>query len=223
MSQKHTFTDLDPKVLVPNPWNPNKVDLVNQTKIENSLKEFGAFKPIIVRELEDGTLQIIGGEHRRDAAINLGMETVPVMILYGVDDERAKKLTLIDNGQYGENDPFLLKDLLESLETGLDLDTFMPVDEEEIQAMLTRSTAELDEFDVDAVDIETPEQEKAPDVEKTNIKTHQVLRFKVPVEDAPKIITLINNTKQNQGFTDSDELTNAGDALVYLLSKMVTE
>lgn len=218
MSQKHTFTDLDPSTLVPNPWNPNKVDLVNQTRIENSLKEFGAFKPIIVRELADGTREIIGGEHRRDAAIALGMETVPVMILYDVDDEKAKKLTLIDNGQYGDNDPFLLKDLLESL-GDLDLSSFMPVDEEQINSMMTRQS-DLEDLDLDGVDDETTLPEAArPETEPSNIKTHQVLRFKVAVEDAPAIITLINNIKQNQGFTESDELTNAGDALVHLLLK----
>ncbi|MFH3733079.1 chromosome partitioning protein ParB, partial [Acinetobacter baumannii] len=51
----------------------------------------------------------------------------------------------------------------------------------------------------------------------TKVQTHQIMRFKVPIEDVDAITKLIEKTIKAQGFTESDSLTNAGDALVYLL------
>jgi hypothetical protein len=43
------------------------------------------------------------------------------------------------------------------------------------------------------------------------------MRFKVPLGDAEKITELIVKVKKRQNFTSSDDLTNAGDALVHQL------
>ncbi len=48
-------------------------------------------------------------------------------------------------------------------------------------------------------------------------KTHQIVRFKMTISDAEDLSELISKTRHEQGFTESDDLTNAGDALAYLL------
>ncbi len=43
------------------------------------------------------------------------------------------------------------------------------------------------------------------------------MRFKVTNADAEKITREISQVRKTHGFTAEDDLTNAGDALVYLL------
>jgi hypothetical protein len=45
------------------------------------------------------------------------------------------------------------------------------------------------------------------------------MRFRVSLADSSRIANLVNRTMQEQGFTKEDDLTNAGDALAYLLLK----
>ncbi|WP_228202313.1 ParB/Srx family N-terminal domain-containing protein [Acinetobacter baumannii] len=49
------------------------------------------FKPIIVRTLLDGRLQIIGGQHRAMIAKRLGLLTVPVMNLGRIGRSQSKR------------------------------------------------------------------------------------------------------------------------------------
>ena len=79
-----------PAQLKPNPWNTNKLSPEAEGKLDNSLLEFGLYKPIICRELPDGSLQILGGEHRTRAASRAGHATVPVVNLGQISDVRAK-------------------------------------------------------------------------------------------------------------------------------------
>lgn len=65
--------------LQPNPWNTNAVGLQNFEKLKGSIDRLGFFKPILARELPDGSFQILGGEHRWRAAIEQGITTVPVI------------------------------------------------------------------------------------------------------------------------------------------------
>ena len=214
------FIQIPPTELARNPWNPNQVSPENQEKIKKSLQQLGMFKPVVVRELEDGTLEILAGEHRNDAAIDLGWPTVDAMNLGRIDDETAKKVSLIDNRQFGDDDDASLAEILSEL----DLDEFadiMRLEDVEIELVTSlKSTGDLDslDLDLDDDDLDTPDvkvDDKAP-----TTRTHQILRFKCQIDDGEKIRELISKVKAQQGFTDSDELTNDGDALTYLLNQL---
>ncbi|MDH8217342.1 ParB/RepB/Spo0J family partition protein, partial [Klebsiella pneumoniae] len=69
------------------------------------------FKPILGRELLDGTYEILGGEHRWRAAIEHGMAAVPVTSVGVIDDNTAKQMSLVDNERYGEDDAVELQRL----------------------------------------------------------------------------------------------------------------
>src|SRR5437762_10365036 len=99
---------VDPRLLQPNPWNTNVVSPDNEAKIDASNQRLGMFKPIIVRELPDGTLQILGGAHRRESAIRLGWDQVPVFNVGPVSDKQAKEIGLADNARYGHDDTLAL-------------------------------------------------------------------------------------------------------------------
>lgn len=198
--------------LFPNPWNTNTVAPDNQAKIEASIKRYGMFKPLICRTLDDGRLQIVGGEHRWEAAKAVGIQEVPVVNLGKIDDKRAKEISLIDNSRYGTDDSLKLAEVLKELD---DVSEVMPISNKELEEIFSATTIDLDALD--KVEEEADEEAEETVEELTKSKpTTQVMRFKVPVADAEFVQNVINGICKLQGFTGSDSLTNAGDALVFL-------
>ncbi len=211
------YLELKPSQLRKNSWNTNKVSPENERKIRASLERNGIFKPIIVRETKDGEYEILGGQHRWEQAIELGLETIPVFNLGEIDDNRAKEIGLADNARYGSDDTVELAELLKSLGDIEELQNFLPYGASDFDAIFTANIA-LDELEIDEdleVELETPE-EIEPVTKPT--KTHTLMRFKVPIADAERITALIASTQKEYGFTKADELTNVGDALVQILT-----
>ena len=73
--------------LVPNPDDPFDFDAGNYnqkalTNARNEIKNTGTIaEPIIVKKLDDGTLQIQDGHHRWKAAQQMNLKTVPIEII----------------------------------------------------------------------------------------------------------------------------------------------
>jgi hypothetical protein len=101
--------------LHPNPWNVNKLNAFQFGKLLESIRKYGFFDPILVRAcVLHGDFEIIGGEHRWEACNQLGILTVPVIVM-DVDDTAARKISLIDNELHGQADPNSLSSLLRDL------------------------------------------------------------------------------------------------------------
>lgn len=204
--------NVSPDVLKPSKWNPNVVSPDNEARLEESLKRNGFFKPALVRELEDGSLEIVGGEHRVMAAKRLGYTEVPVISLGKITDKKAKELCLLDNGRYGADDSLQLGLLLEELGNSSELAEFLPYSEADLNEIFSSRSIELDMLDMnddEAVDLTAPVISKP-------IQTHQIMRFKVPYEDAPVVQAVIESIMKRQGYSQEDSLTNAGHALVHI-------
>jgi len=106
-------------LLQPNPWNPNKQDPETFRKEKVSLQRFGFVVPIIVRPVPGSKkFEIIDGEHRWKAAVELHMEFVPIFNIGPIPDHEAKQLTIVLNELRGKPDEEklgnVLKDLLAS-------------------------------------------------------------------------------------------------------------
>lgn len=212
--------EINPKDLRPNPWNPNIVDPINQMKLEASIQKDGIKRPIVVRTLEDGSMEIIGGQHRTLAAISLGYDRVPVINRGKISDADAKRETLIDNFRYGSDDAMRFSALLQDPEIGSaeELLMTMPIDEEELAGYFAHLTAEKIEVEVDSILNDEEEKSEAIDLGAgTPTRTHQIIRFRVSVEDAAKIGEIVKKVRAEQGYMESDDMTNDGDALVHLL------
>jgi len=205
---------VNPALLQANPWNSNRVDEENQAKLDKSIERLGNFKPILVRELEDGSLQIIGGHHRKDSAIRRGEDEVSVINLGEISDTKAKEIGLADNERYGEDDAEALKKLLDGLETTDELSSFLPISMDEIDSLFAYDSIDLDDLDVDDGD-DDPIERSEP-----SSPTHRVIRFKLPIGDAEKLSDFIESIQKSNGFTESDDLTNAGDALVHAMKEV---
>lgn len=180
------------------------------------MTRLGVFKPILVRTLHDGTYQIIGGEHRARVAARNNQE-VPIINLGQISDQKAKEIGLVDNGRYGADDALSLAEIIDSIGHE-DISTFMPYSDSEIAAIFSSTEIDLSALDIDP-DVEEPQD---PNNESANraVQTHQLLRFKVPMEDAHLVTDLIEKTMKEQGFSESDHLTNAGDALIHLFGQL---
>jgi hypothetical protein len=173
------------------------------------------FRPIIARQVKDHTgYEILGGEHRWKVASKMGYETIPVINLGYITDQKAKEISLVDNGRYGEDDVLMLSELLKDLGNADDLMSFMPYTNDELTNIFASSEIAFDDLGFD-----DSEDENTPPltIAEKAIQTHNIMRFKVPVEDSKFIENLIEATMKKQGYTDDDSMMNAGNAIVHLL------
>lgn len=122
-----------------NPWNPKIKRSKEYEKVKESVKLNGLGMPIVVREIQDDNYkyQVLDGEQRLTAALDLGYDKVWIVNLGQVSDEEAKSKTLwyemavpFDKEQLGN----LLVDLVGKVElpyadneieiiTGIELET----------------------------------------------------------------------------------------------------
>lgn len=206
---------VSPEELRPSPWNTNIMTPENEAKLEASVKRFGFFRPVVVRETEDG-LEILGGEHRWEIARKLGMK-VPIMNLGPIDDRMAKEISITDNARYGVDDTLSFAEFLNEMGDVSDLQDFLPYTEADLADIFSSADIALDDLDIDE-DFEKSSEKDADEAPAPKEpKTHTIMRFKVPLRDAERITAAVARTRADQGFTESDDLTNAGDALVHLL------
>lgn len=83
----------------PNPNQPRRTfDEETLGELAASIKELGVVQPLSVRELGDGSYQIIAGERRWRAAGMAGLETVPAYVRSASDSE-VTEMALIENIQ----------------------------------------------------------------------------------------------------------------------------
>lgn len=210
---------VDPDVLTANDWNPNEVNPINQEKLINSIKSTGMFKPVTVRTLEDGTLQILGGEHRVQALKTLNQK-VPIWNMGRISESEAKKITMLDNSQYGDQNDNKFIELFESAEWSVeDYTAMLPVEKEDLTNIFDHITVDLSEFDQLEDDEEPIDLDIGSD-SGSNARSHQIIRFKVSLQDAHLVTDKIEQIKKDNGFTEGDELTNAGDALIHLFKEL---
>jgi len=213
---QQAYPSADPKSLAPNPWNTNSCSPELEKKLDASVAKLDMFKPIVVRELADGTLQILGGEHRAQSAVRVGLKSVPIFNLGKITDKKAKEIGLVDNARYGSDDTLALARLLEELGSVEDITSFMPFSDSEVSNIFASVDINLDELDMSDDELKAPSlKEGAPAVQ-----THQTMRFRVPTEDVQDLSDKLEKVMRLQGFDEKDSLVNAGDALVWLLNRV---
>lgn len=207
---------VDPRTLAFSPWNVNVVSPENMKKLRASIERFGVFRPVVARELDDGTLQIIAGEHTVRTVLDLGWPEMDVYNLGRISEARAKEISVVDNQHYGVEDAFGLGNLLKDFE--VDAGSILPFTETELEQLYQSTKIDFDALEIpedSAFSDERAEEENRAD---RPTATHQVMRFKVPLADAEKVERAIDRVMKREGFTGSDSLTNAGDALVWLVT-----
>ena len=210
------FSEASPDDLVPNPWNPNIVDTEGESRIEASLDELGICDPIKVREIDDGQLEIIGGEHRVAIFKRNGVERIPILNFGPISDSLAKKISLIDNGRYGTDDATRLRPLLEEIQAEVGDLHFLPYSDDELTGVLSAGDIQFDDITLDEDDGDIESYDDSP---TKSVQTHQIMRFKVPVDDAEHVKAIIDELIKTNRLNEQDSLTNAGDALMIIINQ----
>jgi len=134
---------LDVHDLVPNPWNVNRMSQAVRRKLTAYLKREGLVEPMVVRPhpKRDKKYEILGGFHRWEICKDdLGYSQMPCVVLEGLDDKRAKVLSVNLNSMSGQPVPSLLSSLLADLQQDMpleDLEATLPYDQGEIVDFLS--------------------------------------------------------------------------------------
>jgi len=100
--------------LDPNPNQPRQV-MGDLSELMASIAEKGIIEPIVVRQ-RAGRFQIVAGERRYQAAVQIGLREVPIVIRE-VDDDEIIEIALVENLQRKDLTPFEESEALQSLAT----------------------------------------------------------------------------------------------------------
>lgn len=92
-------------LIVPNPNQPRR-DFSEQSldELAGSIRELGIVQPVTLRNMGDGSYQIIAGERRWRAAQRAGLKSVPAYIRTA-DDEKTMQMALVENIQREDLNP----------------------------------------------------------------------------------------------------------------------
>lgn len=174
--------------LKPYPKNAKKHPQEQIKNVAESIKEFGWQQPIVVDEQN----VIIIGHCRYQAAKLLKLETVPVHVAKGLDENQVNKLRLLDNKtNESEWDFDLLLEQIPTLEfDNYEIDWGIPEEENEV---------EEDDFDVDSAFDEIEEPISKPG-DIYLLGGHRLMcGDSTSIDDVEK---LMNGNKADMVFTD---------------------
>lgn len=178
-----------------NPWNPKIKRSKEFEKVKQSVEVNGQGMPVVVREIEDDNYkyQILDGEQRMTAMLDLGYDKIWVVNLGKITDEEAKSKTLwfeqavpFDKEQLGK----LLVELVDKVE--------LPYTDNEIEII---SGIEIDDVSEDEFEDEYENSMKSFSVHvlpenKDYLKdAFKSLQDEYSISDNAIIMTAIKNLK----------------------------
>jgi ParB family chromosome partitioning protein len=92
-----TFGEVPVDAIRPNAKQPRQVfDEDAQEELKTSIREFGLLQPVVVRETEPGSYELVMGERRWRATRDLGLDTIPA-IVRGTADDAMLRNALLEN------------------------------------------------------------------------------------------------------------------------------
>ena len=99
------LAQIDPHAIVPNPRQPRThFDADDLAELVHSVREFGVLQPVVVRDVGDGTYELIMGERRTRAAREAGLTSIPAVIR-DTADEHLLRDALLENLHRSELNP----------------------------------------------------------------------------------------------------------------------
>ncbi len=104
LNDEDKIIHISPALITANPYQPRSLFSESALKeLIDSIKEHGIFQPLIVTR-EGVNFQLIAGERRLKAAIELSLKTVPV-IVRKADEQKKLELALLENLQREDLSP----------------------------------------------------------------------------------------------------------------------
>lgn len=94
-----SINEVDIEKIKANPNQPRReFDATALEELADSIRQIGIIQPITLRQMEDGTYQIIAGERRWRASQMAGLTSIPAYIRTA-DDEKMMQMALVENIQ----------------------------------------------------------------------------------------------------------------------------
>lgn len=169
MEVKNEFVRIPLSKLVKAPWNYKHDDADLMAKLVENIRQNGELQNIVVRELGDGTYEIVNGNHRFDAYKTLGMTDAACKNVGKVSDARARRIALELNQTSFPHDAVKMSSLVGEIAVEvpvLDLEKTMPYSGQEIQNM-------IDSLKFDWTENKKPSSGKAPDMHTVKMTKDQ--------------------------------------------------
>lgn len=176
MSGLAKYVEINIENLTLAPWNYKTDDDRLQAKLVANMKRNGQVENLIVREMDGGVYEVINGNHRLKAMLELGYENVVCCNLGKISDAKAKRIAVETNEtKFGTDsiklaqtirdmgDEFEVEDLLESL----------PFQKSELENFDGLLNFDWDAFSTDpgAIPDEEGSHPDDSDPEKTSVET----------------------------------------------------
>jgi ParB family transcriptional regulator, chromosome partitioning protein len=99
------ISEIKVSLVKPNPYQPRiDFDLASLEDLKNSIKEKGIIQPITVRKV-DNHFELIAGERRLRAAIEIELEKIPAYIIKVDSKEEMLEMAIIENVQREKLNP----------------------------------------------------------------------------------------------------------------------
>lgn len=99
--------EIPPSQVRPNPQQPRKRFSIHELEmLKASIAKEGILQPILVRKADEG-YELVAGERRLRAALDLGLEKIPALLVT-VPDDRLLEVALIENIQRENLNPIEL-------------------------------------------------------------------------------------------------------------------
>lgn len=138
MENKKGWMTLEVDKLVSAGWNYKKDDEEKAEKLLLNIKRNGQIENIIIRDLGDGTFEVVNGNHRLTAFQKLGYSEVMCFSLGEISDAQAKRVAIETNETKFDTDSIKLAErMTEILEefSVEELSETMPYSVDDIKGM----------------------------------------------------------------------------------------
>lgn len=138
--------------VVPNTWNPNRMEAFMREKLRKGIQKDGFIVPVIVRPIGASNrpdreelikhgveFEVIDGEHRWEEGGKLGMTRIPIVNLGLVSDTDAQQITVKANALRGDFDSVKLAEMIAGLSAEIGMEAIvdaLPYTPERLQAMV---------------------------------------------------------------------------------------
>jgi len=178
------------------PWdkNPRGIKKDDFNRLKNQIKEFGLYKPFLVTDKGE----VLGGNMRYRACLDLGIKNVPVSIVKPKNDAEKLKYALSDNDRAGYYEEEQLAELV------MGFDNF-PIDDFKVDlGKLTSLEDLINQFGPEVEEDEVPEVEEGKPKSKLG-EVYTLGRHRLMCGDATKIKDvekLMDGKKADMVFTD---------------------
>jgi ParB family chromosome partitioning protein len=99
------LVEIDVALVKPNPYQPREdFDSGSLEELKSSIREKGLIQPITVRRI-NGIYELIAGERRLRAVVDIGLEKIPAYIMMVETKEEMLELAIIENVQREKLNP----------------------------------------------------------------------------------------------------------------------